>query len=283
MTRTNIFEILASEYDIQKEFKRIVQLFDSPTISNMSVTNNPSVKIEDLFDHLIVHWKQRGAYLSCKEMRKDIWQHVSNKRKPTTDDILMMLEYFSNITFILYIKCLQNNGWNMLISDRFKILEKNIKILLEHLNHELVCFEEEEKFLIIPKNPAATAVAEISSKETANAILKYHHASLKGQLEEKRKLLLTIATEYEPLLDDGIPDFNSYFTTVRGMINNAHIRHNNKEGTDKKEIIAKMSDEELEKLYDEIYQLLLFCVLAKDNKERKNKMAEFLKGLKEKK
>ena len=67
------------------------------------------------------------------------------------------------------------------------------------------------------------------------------------------------------------------------LLNNMSIRHNNKEGTDKKEIIAKMSDEELEKLYDEIYQLLLFCVLAKDNKERKNKMAEFLKGLKEKK
>lgn len=60
------------------------------------------------------------------------------------------------------------------------------------------------------------------------------------------------------------------------MLNNAHIRHNNKEGSDRKELIANMSDEELEHWYDELYQLLLFCVLAKDNKERKEKIHAFL-------
>ena len=113
--------------------------------------------------------------------------------------------------------------------------------------------------------------------------MMYHHASLKGKIEEKRKLLLSIAQEYETLLAKGIEGFSSYFDNARNMLNNTHLRHNNKSGKDKKELIAQMSNEELETWYDELYQLLLFCVLIKDNKDRKDKIAEFLKGLQEKK
>ena len=67
------------------------------------------------------------------------------------------------------------------------------------------------------------------------------------------------------------------------MLNNLDIRHNNRDGKNKKELVLNLTDLELENWYDELYQLLLFCVLIKDNKERKDKMAEFLKGLKEKK
>ncbi len=84
-------------------------------------------------------------------------------------------------------------------------------------------------------------------------------------------------------MNKGIDGFKPYFDNARNMLNNVHLRHNNKEGKDKIEKIAQMPDEELENWYDELYQLLLFCVLIKDNKERKDKMTEFLKGLKEKK
>ena len=281
MTRKNIFEILASEYSIQKEFKRITQLFDSPTIINAAATSNPSVKIEDLFDRIISRWKQRGPYTSCKEIRNILWQKVSNKRNPSVDDIVMMLEYYSNIIPVLWTKCLGNSSFNMMASDSFFMLTGNMELLLEHLNHERCPFEEDEKVLLIPKNPAATAVAEISSKETALAILKYHHASLKGQLEEKKDLLRRIAKEYEPLLDKGVSGFSDYFTRANGLLNNLDIRHNNTEGKRKHNFIANMPRKELEKWYDELYQLLLFCVLIKDNKDRKDRMEHFFKELRE--
>ena len=63
------------------------------------------------------------------------------------------------------------------------------------------------------------------------------------------------------------------------MLNNVHIRHNNKSGKNKKEFVANMSDEDLENWYDETYQLLLFCVLIKDNKGRKDKLDELLKNV----
>lgn len=122
-------------------------------------------------------------------------------------------------------------------------------------------------------------MAEISSKDVAFAILKYHHASLKGQIEEKRKLLLSIANEYEPLLNKPLAGFKEYFDKATNMLNNMNIRHNNKSGKHKKELIAQMGDDELESWYDELYQLLLFCVLIKDNKERKDKVDDLLKRI----
>ena len=135
------------------------------------------------------------------------------------------------------------------------------------------------KVILVPKDPAATAVAEIASKDVAFAILKYHHASLKGKIDEKRKLLLSIANEYEPLLNKQIDGFKEYFDKATNMLNNMNIRHNNKSGKNKKELIAQMSDEELESWYDELYQLLLFCILIKDNKERKDKIDDLLKRI----
>ena len=63
------------------------------------------------------------------------------------------------------------------------------------------------------------------------------------------------------------------------MLNCCHLRHNNTTGKKKKDTIAQMADDELELWYDELYELLLFCVLIKDNKTRKDKISNFLKSV----
>lgn len=103
----------------------------------------------------------------------------------------------------------------------------------------------------------------------AFSVLKYNHASLKGQLEEKRKLLQSIANEYEDLLKSPIKPFGDFFTKTTGLLNNLNIRHNNKNGKTQKETLIQMEAKEVKKWYNETYQLLLFCILAKDLSERK--------------
>lgn len=106
--------------------------------------------------------------------------------------------------------------------------------------------EDVEKVILVPKNPTATAVAELAPKGIAFAILKYNHASLKGQIEEKRKLLHSIANEYEDLFDHPTTGFGDYFKTPHGLLNNLNICHNNKSGKNKNTLVQKMSTEELE-------------------------------------
>lgn len=285
--RKNIFEILESRYDINNEFEKIKSLFYSNLVSYSYTDVYFNVKTSkytymQMVKDAFYSWKGRGTCISCENMRQELGIDIlENEIKITADEIIKCLEYYENIS-MLYVKKVLPKSKHKILPEA-NILKCNIGVLLTHLNMEEKYILKYDAIIIIPKNPAATAVAEISSEDTAMAILMYHHASLKGQLEEKRKLLQSIANEYEDLLKNPIDGFTEYFKTARGMLNNLNIRHNNINGANKKDEISKMSNKQLENWYDELYQLLLFCVLIKDNKNRKDKMAGFLKDLKEKK
>lgn len=278
MTRKNIFEILEEKYDIEEEIRKISNLFNNMKFMKTNPLNFQSelYTIEKLVDDVFSHWKQRGSCLNCAEMKDKLhlMQNFSD-----FDNIINALEYYSNILYIVEYKIDKLVSLPLRGCEEYKMLLENIDILIDQLHYKKQTFEEEDKVILVPKDPAATAVAEISSKDVAFAILKYHHASLKGQIEEKRKLLLSIANEYEPLLNKPIAGFKEYFDKATNMLNNMNIRHNNKSGKNKKELVAQMGDDELESWYDELYQLLLFCVLIKDNKERKDKVDDLLKRI----
>lgn len=284
MTRKNIFEILKSKYEIPVEMSKISMLFYQIKITARNPLNFEVIEcgIEQLFEiFCFTNWKQRGSYLSCDEMKKalDFPKGMVTKER----DIIKILEYYINLLVMLNSKLSLAHNINFSCPATYKLLNNNIEILLEHLNYEKIIFNEEEKVILVPKNPAATAVAEITeNKDIAFAILKYNHASLKGNLSEKKRLLVSIANEYEALLDNPAVGFAPFFDKANGLLNNLHLRHNNKSGKDKNQIVVDMSDKELEKWYDELYQLLLFCVLIKDNVKRKNEIDELLKKLKKK-
>ena len=276
MTRKNIFELLDEKYDIKSEMIKISDLFNGIEFLHVNPLNfhQEVYTIERLADNIIACWKARGSCLNCAELKEKInlKQNFDDK-----ENVLTTLEYYVNILFLIEQKVLPDRAFPLFGLPEYYMLSENIKLLLEHLNHQKIIIAEEEKVLLIPQDPAATAVAEITSNDdVAFAIMKYHHVSLKGNLNEKKRLLISIAHEYEPLLEKPVDGFIKYFDDANNMLNNAHIRHNNKSGRDRKELIANMSDEDLEKWYDELYQLLLFCVLVKDNKERKEKIHDFL-------
>lgn len=286
MIRKSIFEILEEKYDIRAEFSVVMKLFCSPCIfAYHQQGQGQFVPLEQAIDNSCFYlWKQRHGCINLDDMKKKLG--FEDRKSSDKDDMILCLEYFCNIINLANTK-LYYNSFQVMGSHQktpqFIVLEENIELLLNHLNYEKHIFAKEEKVILIPKNPAATAVAEISSQATAMAILMYHHGSLKGQLAEKKDILRRIAQEHEPILDKPIDGYTDYFKTANNMLNNLDIRHNNRAGKKKNALATNITDEELENWYDELYQLLLFCVLIKDNKERKDKMTEFLKGLKEKK
>lgn len=279
MNRKNIFDILSEKYNIDEELVKISTLFFNKLfyLSNQLFCNQKELTIEELAEEqiyadyppLFVRWKQRGSCLNCAEMRKKL----DVPKNELLEDTVITLEYFINIISLIQRNIGFGSKYGIFQDKKFTLLIENIEILLEKMHYEKHFFKDEEKVILVPKNPTATAVAEISSENTAMAILMYHHASLKGNFVRKKELLRQIAQEYEPLLKKGIDGFSDYFSKARDFLNNLDIRHNNSD----KPIVKNLSPEELENWYDELYQLLLFCVLIRDNKDRKDKMAEFLK------
>lgn len=282
MARKNIFELLSEKYNIVKEMNKIAELFAGVKISYGDYFTQRAPQqysIEQIFEwNCFPKWKQRGPYLSCAEMKADL--NIPNSFSNNMDDIIKGLEYYINILRMVEEKLNFSRNMQFSYPPAYPMLLKNIDILLEHLNYEEQVFAQDEKVILVPKNPAATAVAEITDKEhIAFAILKYNHNSLKGNIAEKKSLLLSIANEYEPLLKNPINGFSDYFDKANCLLNNLNLRHNNLEGRDKREIVCEMPAEELEKWYDELYQLLLFCVLIKDNIKRKKEIDDLVKKL----
>jgi hypothetical protein len=248
MSRKNIFAILAEKYDT--EIAKITALFHSKTFSSII---DSSITIEELVDiYAFYNWKSRGTCLNCEDMRNSLGLTTSPKKIDDINEILNYLEYYINMCYL----ATRAKPGEYQKNKNFAMLEDNIKKLIGALNHELKIIKSEEKVLIIPKNPAGTAVAEISSEQTGLAILKYHHYLLKGNLSEKRRILQEIANEYEDILKTGTP--KEVFSQTRALLNKLGIRHGNKEN---KNNVAKFNNAKLEELYDDLYQMLLLCVL----------------------
>ena len=254
MARQDIFTIIKSKYNIEKEFNKINTLFCTALVVYRNALDFKQIPftIEDVInENYLLYWKQRGSNLSCQEMRENIGFDTKDYSK---DNILKALEYYSNLIYYFELKYKNVNQILYQFYKEYYMLLQNIDILIEHLNYEKFIIAEEEKVLLIPKNPAATAVAEISSEETAFAILKYNHASIKGNLKEKRNLLNTIYLEYETILENPIENYKDFYNKATGLYNNLHIRHDNKTKKNNKNLVLNIDDETLEKWYDELYQ-----------------------------
>lgn len=282
-----MFEVLKQKYNINDEFRRISNLFKKKIFSyykgsgiyRYKVENN----LEEITRDIFPYWKCRRPYVNYQDMRNalEIDVMVEHYKSISQDNILIALEYYINI-LTLFKNVDTSKYLSFGFTSDYNILNENIDTLLDYIHYQKHYIPNEQKVILIPKDPAAMAVAEQSSEDTSLAILMYNHASLKGNLEGKKDILRRIAQEYEPLLDKKVNGFSDYFDKANNMLNNLHIRHNNEKGKYKKELVITLNNEELEKWYDELYQLLLFCVLIIDNIERKKEIEEFLKILNKK-
>lgn len=280
MIRKSIFEMRDSgEYDIQNEFDIISNLFNENILiwhnnDQYDFIDEYNTTIEQAIDvNCFCSWKQRGHSLNINDFKEKIGLYNTN----TSDEIgiITFLEYFSNMIYLVDVKLSSSVFCH---TNKYELLKGNIDILLEHLNYEKHVFEEEEKVLLIPKNPMATSVAEISDEYTANAIFQYHHESLKGNLEAKSDILRRIATKYELLLNNPKnSNFKKYCDTAMNALNNLYIRHNN----EKKDFFRNLREEdkkELEKQYDNLYEMILFCIQGQEKLiPAEHELSEFLK------
>lgn len=280
MARKSIFEILEEKYDINDELYNIYSLYSGYNFYYVPAIGPRSYYSIDYIINQIFHkWKAKGTCTSCSNMREKLGISGLHKGiKLSEEEVIFYLEYYANMLYLYSTKIRLSSDYKELNS--LSMLRDNIDTLIEHMHYEKHIFAKDERVILIPKNPAATAVAETAPKDIAFAILKYNHASLKGQLEEKRRLLQSIANEYEDLLEKPIEPFGDFFTKTNGLLNNLNIRHNNKKGKNQHEAVVQMNEQELEKWYDETYQLLLFCILSKDNTERKKLADKLLKQFK---
>lgn len=145
---------------------------------------------------------------------------------------------------------------------------ENIFSFLEKLNYELIQIDGDRK-IIVEKNPATTQAVEIvTDNSTAIALIEYNHYALKGDLEEKRRILTALGSYIEPILRSRVlqnAGYKQLESDVGFMLNNFHVRHNNKHGAKVQDYIVSLNNKQLEEWYDKIYNAILSIIIINEH------------------
>lgn len=291
MSRKNIFDIIKNNSDPIKEIERIEELlnddkgvFEKDDLLDISFSEGNGISIINYVDkHLFRTWKQRGTCIKCEDMKETIGLDTNFDLYDERIDLPFILNYCVFVLNILYLQNKVSKGDTL--SDKVEAARKNTVTLLEYCNHEAKYFKKLEKVLVVQKNAQATSVAEMLDNELSYSVLSYNHFLLKGDIAKKKDILLALANDLEPK-ESQIESLNSKLSTqIFALFNNLNIRHNNKDEKNKKnykENVAKMKKSELEKWYDDLYQMILLAYLLLDNVERSQRVTELLSSLKKK-
>lgn len=276
MPRRNIFDLISANWDLSTELDTITNLFN---MHDMLVWDETTYSIEEVVDsYLLSKWSQRGTCISTLQMkyRLGIGPLVTFPFNDVADadqcnSILIRLEYISNMMHLIDITQIQDFD----IFGAYGMLGENLKQLLEHIGYFQSVDKVSERVLIIPKDAAVMSVVEVANPTTVPYILQYNHFLLKGDIEQKSRILNLLGAELEPKRSDLAKRNIRLSEAVFFMLNNMNIRHNNKiPGKNYKANVANMERNEIEEWYDDTYQLILLAYLELDNADRLSKIDE---------
>ena len=267
--RRNIYDILSDrKIDISVEYNRIYDLFYCKGIANgwgkpITIENVVSAKFCELNKKLI------GRCLSLEDFN-NTYKFFFKKQKEDVDiDLLISFsEYVFNFVFAV-LPCAPTILGD--ISELHSIL-LHISDCMDEIGYKIT--EKESFFIIVEKNAAAIAVAEVSDKGLAGDILEYNHHKLKGNLSEKKNILKNMADDIEPQRNR-LKQINASFTSDLFQLMNRFIRHNSVGNS----YISSISKSELENIYDEIYQMWLLAKMQLEYSEKANYIAGIIKKL----
>lgn len=286
MARNNIFQIMESKRDFLKEIWRLeallqdkegVEVYKKP-LFDLGLPSKPEyMDIEQFVNqYAFKNWKCRGTCIDLTDMSMTLGiDDMFDNNNFTEEEILIYAEYVANILFLVnQVECTDEFWYKDTVI--VTIARNNLESILGWMNYELKVFPQKERVLVVRKSAAVSAVAEIVSEDLAYQIVKYNHSSLKGNLADKKAILLALGSEFEPKRKD-IRALNADLEDgIFYMLNNLNLRHNNRSKKDKnyKEVVAKMKTNELELWYDELYQMFLLAYLELEQKNRQVKIKE---------
>ncbi len=276
ISRKNIFELVNETFDLPLELRRMKRLFEQEQIVLESPWTYTTV-LDYVNTTGFSCWKNRGRCVDASDFLQqfgytELWYSAENI--PT--DFFTLVEIIYNFWYIA------NRAARVSIygfdeeQRKFFILRRIMDNCLSHYGYKGEYFPDLEQLIVIEDKPEATAVAEIVPNEISLKVLRYNHFSLKGDLQAKKEILLALGEQLEPKRKQLSCIASDLADNIFFMLNNLHLRHNNKVYGDKnyRKVVADMDDSTLEHWYDELYQMILLAFLQLDQVDRNAKILE---------
>lgn len=268
--RKNFAQILKdAKIDIKKEYEKLYQLFFCEELKSQTEKYG---SVYNLLEHYFTNFYFRGTCLSLQEF--DELNGFSFEKEPPDFNIeilVTLMEYIYNLSSA-YQGMQFNMQWGYVNSFNLLFLLDQVRRVCESIGYMET--QDNGFTVFVEKSPEAIAVAEseLLPKDFSYKVLSYNHYSMKGDIAAKKQTLLQFAFLIEGKkrqLHNANPSLEN---DLSYLFNNLNIRHNNSDASGKgtyKKIVAEMSKSELEKWYDETYQMCLLAILEIEQAKRK--------------
>lgn len=249
--------------DIKKEYDRLYTLF----FLNRFVLNGTKYNLHDYcgLDFDRIHF--RGTCISLEDFDKShnfSFMHYPNEFD--IDYLVSFCEYSYNL-----VTCTRSS---IVIMNAMSFYTQQVLQVIESIGYMENPHDGIMDFL--PKDQAAISVAEIVDSSLSYRVIEYNHHSMKGDLERKKDVLLVLADKLEPLRNDLKGINKKLESQLFTLLNSINIRHNNSDpdGNYYHQVVAEMTEDEIESWYDDTYQMCLLAFLELEHVERKNRVKQ---------
>ncbi len=267
--RRNIYDILKSaEIDLRREYTRLYeQFYNAPVVS--FACEYDSIASAIAYNFCLLDKQLIGRCISLEDF--DDSHGFYFEEQPEKFDVNLLVDFAEYIlAFCMALRSLTQ----FRLMQQITLLIENVFSCMEDIGY--TSLEKDSFILFIEKDPAAISIAEITEPELSYSVLEYNHHRLKGQLIQKKTILKHMADDIE-LSRDELREINNTFASNLFQLLNKFIRHD----TSENEQITKMTDDDLEMVYDDIYQMWLLAKLLLDHTERKERISTILKFINE--
>lgn len=268
--RKNFADVLKNaKIDIKVEYQKLYgMLYDR----NIKVYERKYISAYDEISDAFIDFDFRGTCLNIEEFNN---RHDFCFEKEPIDfniDLLVSFcEYIYNM-IIAYRNALFGYFTSQTIDVEFYCT--HILMVIEEIGYMQV--NQDSFTVFVEKSQSAIAVSEseLIPDNLSYKLISYNHHSMRGQLDEKKSILLQLAN----LLESERRKLNRISSVLEDdlfyIFNNLNLRHNNIDSHFPKyykSVVAEMTKEELETWYDECYQMCLLAFLELEQADRKQR------------
>lgn len=266
MTRKNIFQLVDENYDIQSEIRKIYKLFDNEYYFVERTYQYYTLK-QLLAEYLFYDWKYRATCISIDEYLTRANASISSAKDATEEQIVNFLEVMEN-----FIKLYFDNGDELVANNNIKYYREFETVFCELINTlekhmGLTTREYKDRIVVYPKNAPLDKVIDLLDDEDVQwELIRYVREDL--TLTEKRKSLAYLATNLG--IEEDKTETNEHIKALiksaENILNNLHIRHNNKTGKWENQAAKELPKKDAIALCDMVYNEMLTIVLLREHK-----------------
>ncbi|MBQ8228977.1 MAG: hypothetical protein IJZ88_08190 [Clostridia bacterium] len=281
MARKNIFQLVEENYDVKSEIEKINSLFQDEAYFSTGYIYWSLYELVE--EHLFQNWKYRQTCLDLDEFLEKAETAITIKESFIKEEhIINNLEVMEN-----FIKLYFDSGDELYNRQGIRYtsaFETVFIFLIKTLEKRmgLIAREYKDRVIIYPKNAPLEKVVDLCEDEDVQwELIRYVREEL--SLSEKRKTLAYLATNLNIEDDKNEKDehIKALVKKAGNVLNNLHIRHNNKTGKWESEVFKGLTQKEAISLCDMVYNEMLTIVLLREHKEYDDIYEEFNKKQKE--